>query len=222
MVCVVPNIPASATDVRGYLDVLVPLLADELNVKQISFLSSADDLVKLEAKANFRSLGKKFGKNTPLAAQAVAALASDALMAFERGEPLAISVGNESRVLDPEDLTIIRRASGDLIVNESAGYFAAIDATITPELRLEGLARELVSRIQRMRKESGFAVSDRIVLSISGTDEIESAARAHQAWIAEEVLAVKTSVGNHEENSNAAQSVDIDGQLASIAIERAV
>jgi isoleucyl-tRNA synthetase len=221
MVCVVPNIPASATDVRGYLEVLVPLLADELNVKQISFLSSADDLVKLEAKANFRSLGKKFGKDTPLAAQAVAALASDALMAFERGEPLAISVGNESRVLDPEDLTIIRRASGDLIVNESAGYFAAIDATITPELRLEGLARELVSRIQRMRKESGFAVSDRIVLNVGGSDEIQAAARAHQAWISEEVLAVKTSVGNHEENSNAAQSVDIDGQLASIAIQRA-
>jgi len=222
MVCVVPGIPAAATDVRGYLDALVPLLADELNVKQISFLSSADDLVKLEAKANFRSLGKKFGKETPLAANAVAALSSEALMAFERGEPLAISVGNESRVLDPEDLTIIRRASGELIVNESAGYFAAIDATVTPELRLEGLAREIVSRVQRMRKESGFAVSDRIVLAISGSEEIEAAARAHQTWIAEEVLAVSTFVGHDAENSNAAQSVDIDGQPASIALERAV
>jgi len=222
MVCVVPGIPAAATDVREYLDALVPLLADELNVKQISFLSSADDLVKLEAKANFRSLGKKFGKETPLAANAVAALSSEALMAFEGGEPLAISVGNESRVLDPEDLTIIRRASGELIVNESAGYFAAIDATVTPELRLEGLAREIVSRVQRMRKESGFAVSDRIVLAISGSEEIEAAARAHQTWIAEEVLAVSTSVGHDAENSNAAQSVDIDGQPASIALERAV
>jgi isoleucyl-tRNA synthetase len=222
MVCVVPDIPAAATDVRGYLDVLVPLLADELNVKQISFLSSADDLVKLEAKANFRSLGKKFGKETPLAANAVAALSSEALMAFERGEPLAISVGNESRVLDPEDLTIIRRASGELIVNESAGYFAAIDATVTPELRLEGLAREIVSRVQRMRKESGFAVSDRIVLAMSGSEEIEAAARAHQSWIAEEVLAVRISVGHDAENSNAMQSVDIDGQPARIALERAV
>jgi isoleucyl-tRNA synthetase len=222
MACVVPGIPAAATDVRAYLDVLVPLLAGELNVKQISFLSSADDLVKLEAKANFRSLGKKFGKETPLAANAVAALSSDALMAFEKGEPLAISVGNESRVLDPEDLTIIRRASGEMIVNESSGYFAAIDATITPELRLEGLAREIVSRVQRMRKESGFAVSDRIVLSLKGSEEIEAAGRAHHAWIAEEVLAVRISVGHDAENSNAAQSVDIDGQPASIALERAV
>jgi isoleucyl-tRNA synthetase len=221
MVCVVPGIPAAATDVRGHLDVLVPLLGDELNVKQISFLSSADDLVKLEAKANFRSLGKKFGKDTPLAANAVAALSSEALMAFERGEPLAISVGNESRVLDPEDLTIIRRASGELIVNESAGYFAAIDATVTPELRLEGLAREIVSRVQRMRKDAGFAVSDRIVLAISGSGEIQAAAHAHQAWIAGEVLAVEIAIGK-ELYSNAAQSVDLDGQPASIAIERVV
>ena len=142
-------------------------------------------------------------------------------MAFERGEPLAISVGNESRVLDPEDLTIIRRASGELIVNESAGYFAAIDATVTPELRLEGLAREIVSRVQRMRKDAGFAVSDRIVLAISGSDEIQAAAHAHQAWIAGEVLAVEIAIGK-ELYSNAAQSVDLDGQPASIAIERVV
>ena len=222
LVCVVPGVPAAATDVRRDVEALVPLLAGELNVKQVSFLSSADDLVKLEAKANFRSLGKKFGKDTPLAATAVAALQSDALMAFERGEPLAISVGNESRVLDPEDLTIIRRASGEMIVKESAGYFAAIDATVTPELRLEGLAREVVSRVQRMRKESGFAVSDRIVLSVSSTDEVERAVRAHEAWIGEEVLALRISIGDKIENSNAAQSVDIDGHPASIALERAV
>ena len=221
MVCVVPGIPAAAADVRTYLEQLVPLLAGELNVKQISFLSSADDLVNLEAKANFRSLGKKFGKDTPLAASAVAALESGALMAFERGEPLAISVGNESRVLDPEDLTIIRRASGDMIVKESSGYFAAIDATVTPELRKEGLAREVVSRIQRMRKDSGLAVSDRIMLAVSGTEELEAAVRAHERWIADEVLAVKLEVGKNSENSNAAHSVDIDGHPARIAIKRA-
>jgi isoleucyl-tRNA synthetase len=222
MVCVVPDVPAPGEEVRQDVQALVPLLAGELNVKQVSFLSSADDLVKLEAKANFRSLGKKFGKDTPLAANAVAALKSDALMAFERGTPLAISVGNESRVLDPEDLTIIRRASGEMIVKEASGYFAAIDATVTPELRMEGLAREVVSRVQRMRKDSGFAVSDRIVLSISGSGELESAVRAHEAWIAEEVLALGITIGTDAENSNAAQSVDIDGLPASIAIERAV
>ena len=86
---------------------------------------------------------------------------------------------------------------------------------------MEGLAREVVSRIQRMRKDSGFAVSDRIVLSIGGSEELESAVRAHEAWIAEEVLALRITIGTDAENSNAAQSVDIDGLPASIAIERA-
>jgi isoleucyl-tRNA synthetase len=222
MVCVVPQVAAPGNEVRDFVKELVPLLAGELNVKQVSFLSSAHDLVKLEAKANFRSLGRKFGKDTPLAASAVAALDSDALMAFERGEPLAISVGNESRVLDPEDLTIIRRASGDLIVKESSGYFAAIDANVTPELRKEGLAREVVSRIQRLRKDSGLAVSDRIRLMVSGTEELEAAIRGYEKWIADEVLAVKLEVGHDSEKSNAAHSVDIDGHPARIAIERAV
>ncbi len=222
MVCVVPDVSGNRKGIEAETAALVPLLAGELNVKQISFLSSADDLVSLEAKANFRSLGKKFGKDTPLAAKAVAALSSEALRAFERGEPLAISVGNESRVLDPEDLTIIRRASGEMIVKEAAGYFAAIDPVVTPELRLEGLAREVVSRIQRMRKDAGLAVSDRIIVAVAGWDELEAAVRAHHAWIAEEVLAREITVGDDAEKFNAVDPIDIDGREARIAIERAV
>ncbi|MGI9045051.1 MAG: isoleucine--tRNA ligase [Gemmatimonadaceae bacterium] len=220
MVCVVPG--AQAFRKGPDTDELVPLLAGELNVKLVSFLSSADDLVTLEAKANFRSLGKKFGKETPLAAKAVAALGSEALMAFERGEPLAVSVGNESRSLDPEDLTIIRRASGDMIVKESAGYFAAIDPLVTPELRMEGLAREVVSRIQRMRKDAGFAVSDRIVVAVAGWGELEEAVRAHIGRIAEEVLAREITVGDDAGKFNAMHAVDIDGREARVALERAV
>ncbi len=222
MVCVVPSAPGGADEVGRELAELVPLLAGELNLRDVSFLSSADALVSLEAKANFRTLGKKFGKATPLAAKAIEALSSSALMNFEKGEPLAISVGNDSRELDPEDLTIIRGASGNMIVKEGSGYFAAIDPTVTPELRLEGLAREVVSRVQRMRKDAGFAVSDRIMLAVSGTEELERAVKTHEEWIANEVLALDMTVGDTNEKLHAAQSVDIDGQPASIALERAV
>jgi isoleucyl-tRNA synthetase len=223
MVCVVPGEGSLDPDsgVRG-MEKLVPLLVNQLNVKEVSFLSSADALVTLEAKPNFRTLGKKFGKQTPLAASAVAALGSEALLAFEKGEPLAISVGNEARQLDADDLVIVRRASGSLVVKETGGYFAAIDATITPELRTEGLAREIVSRVQRMRKEAGFAVSDRITLWAAGPAEIEAAVQLHKSWIADEVLARQVNVGGNIESHHAAQSVDIDGQAVSIALERAV
>jgi isoleucyl-tRNA synthetase len=222
MVCVVAGGAAGGSNagVRG-IEKLIPLLADELNVKEVSFLGSADALVTLEAKPNFRSLGKKFGKQTPLAAAAVAALGADALLAFEKGEALTISVGEDTRKLDLDDLVIVRRASGDLVVKEAGGYFAAIDPSVSPELRREGLAREIVSRIQRMRKEAGLAVSDRISLSIAGPAEILEVVQSHRDWIAEEVLAREINVGEGKPH-HAAQSVDIDGQAVSIAFERAV
>jgi isoleucyl-tRNA synthetase len=219
LVCVVPGSTAAVPD---EIAALIALLEEELNVRQVSFLSSADELVTLEAKPNFRTLGKKFGKNTPAAAKSVAALGPEKLIAFERGEPLEISVGDETRRLDLDDLTIIRRASGELVVKEAGGYFAAIDPELTPELRSEGLAREVVSRLQRLRKESGFAVSDRITLWIAGPGEIEAAVRAHEEWIAGEVLAREIRVGSDENGHDSAQTVDIEGQTVSVELQRVV
>ena len=223
LVCVVP-LPAAAsragTRAEAMLEELSPLLAAELNIKKIEFISSADDLVTLRARPNFRSLGKKFGKNTPLASEAVQALSSDALREFEAGKPLYVSVGNESRELSAEDLTVVRGASGELVVKEESGYFAALDPVVTRGLRLEGLARELVSRVQRLRKELGFAVSDRVTLSVSGPAEIQEAVKAFQKWIADEVLAVKVTVGEKNKDTNAAHTFDLDGQNVEVALER--
>ncbi|MGI9139824.1 MAG: isoleucine--tRNA ligase [Gemmatimonadaceae bacterium] len=213
MVCVVPGAVTEA------VLPLVPLLESELNVKSVEFASSADNLVRLEAKPNFRSLGKKFGKSTPAAAQAVTALGGDALREFESGAPLFVSVGDESHALDTDDLTIIRRASGELIVKEEGPYFAAIDASVTPDLRSEGLARELVSRVQRLRKEAGFAVSDRISVVVWGDPELEAAVQAHREWIAEEILARELAIGGTA-SRNAAKEVDLDGVTAHVALKR--
>jgi isoleucyl-tRNA synthetase len=224
LVCVVPlsgvTFRGAAARAQGLLEELSPLLAAELNIKKIEFISTAADLVTLEARPNFRALGKKFGKKTPLASEAVKALASDALRAFEAGQQLFVSVENESHELSAEDLTIVRRASGDLVVKEEAGYFAALDPEVSRELRLEGIARELVSRVQRLRKESGFAVSDRITLRAAGGAEIQEAFQAFQSWIAEEVLAPTVSVGEKIEGTRATHSFDIDGLNVEVALER--
>ncbi len=215
MVCVVPR--ESVADVEP----LLPLLQLELNVKEVALATSADDLVTLEAKPNFRSLGKKFGKATPLAAKAVQALASDHLRRFEHGEPLALSVEGETHVLDADDLSILRRASGDLVVKEAQGRFAAIDPVLTPELRREGMAREVVSRVQRLRKERGLAVSDRITLAIWGAQEIEAGVEEYQEWIAGEVLARRVTVGRDgSTDEHAAHTVEIDGLTVHVALTR--
>jgi len=212
----------AAARAEGMLAELSPLLAAELNIKKIEFISSADDLVTLKAKPNFRSLGKKFGKNTPLASEAVQALSSEALREFEAGKPLYVSVGNDSHELSAEDLTVVRRASGELVVKEEGGYFAALDPVVTRELRLEGLARELVSRVQRLRKELGFAVSDRVTLSVGGPAEIQEAVKAFQKWIADEVLARRVTVGERMEGTHATHTFDLDGQSVEVALERVV
>jgi isoleucyl-tRNA synthetase len=224
MVCVVPPAAGvaggSGSRREGMLEELSPLLAAELNIKKIEFISSADDLVTLKAKPNFRSLGKKFGKNTPLASEAVQALTSDALRDFESGKPLYVSVGNDSHELSAEDVTVVRTASGELVVKEESGYFAALDPVVTRELRLEGIARELVSRVQRLRKELAFAVSDRITLSVGGPAEIQEGVKAFQKWIADEVLAVRVTVGELIEGTHATHSFDLDGQSVEVALER--
>jgi isoleucyl-tRNA synthetase len=222
MVCVVPlpGLRGPEAPAEAMLEELSPLLAAELNIKKVEFISSAGNLVTLEARPNFRSLGKKFGKNTPLASEAVQALGSEALRDFEAGKPLYVSVENESRELSAEDLTVVRRASGELVVKEESGYFAALDPVVTPELRLEGLARELVSRIQKLRKELGFAVSDRITLFVGANAEIQEAMKASQKWIADEVLAVRVSIGDKIEGLHATHAFDLDGQSVEVALER--
>jgi isoleucyl-tRNA synthetase len=215
MVCVVPY----GADAE-MLKPLVSLLATELNVKDVVFASSADDLVTLEARANFRSLGKKFGKQTPLAAAAIQAFGSEALRRFEHGGDLEVAVGNESHPLSPDDITIVRRAAGDLVVQEEGGYFAAIDPTVTPELLREGIAREIVSRVQRLRKELGFAVSDRITLKVFGDDTVQDVVMHYREWIAEEVLALDVPVAPLGNEDNATHRLDLDGRHVDVAITR--
>jgi isoleucyl-tRNA synthetase len=213
LVCVVPE--ALAVDVG----LLSELLEAELNVKQVDLASSADSLVTLHAKPNFRSLGKKFGKNTPLAAQAVAAFTSDELRSFEHGQPLAISVGNDARTLDHEDLSILRRASGALVVKEENGRVAAIDPTITPELRREGIARELVSQLQRLRRDLGFVVSDRIRVWIAAPAETYQAISEYHGWIANELLAREIVAGEAPAGQQV-HELDLDGSTVRAALSK--
>jgi isoleucyl-tRNA synthetase len=130
-------------------------------------------------------------------------------------------VDGVSHVLTLDDLTIIRRASGDLVVQEEGGFFAAVDPALTEELKAEGLGRELVSRVQRMRKEAGLAVSDRIVLTVAGGPAVHDMLDRHGRHIAAEVLAAELVVTDDPSgNYDATQTVDLDGVTAHVAITK--
>ncbi len=196
---------------------LLGILASEVNVRDVSRVESDADLVRLKAKPNFRTLGKRFGKQTQEAAKAIAGLEAAALRALEAGTPVALDGLGEVTLAEVE---IEREVTSDWLVQSEGQYVVALDPAITDELRAEGLAREVVSRVQRMRKEAGYEYTTRIRLAVSGGDAVEQAVRTHGGFIAEETLARDLVVGSRVPVPDLEQELDIDGLTALVGIQR--
>jgi isoleucyl-tRNA synthetase len=204
-------------------DELLDVLRDELNVKRVQFLQGAAGLVSLRAQPNFRQLGRRFGGRTQEAAASIRALDAPALRAFTAGEPVTIDVGGEIFPLEPGDADVVEEATGDLVVESDEGCTIALDPAIDEPLRLEGLARELVNRIQRIRKDTGLSVSDRIRLGIYGGPDIVRAAEQHADYIAAETLAVGLESGVEPAGAEApgVHETELDGVAVRIGVSRA-
>jgi isoleucyl-tRNA synthetase len=174
-------------------------VAEELNV--LSFEELAGELVNRSVKGNFRSLGKRFGKDTPKVAAAVAATDATALAAALRDEGRAtVLVDGEEVSLAPEDVVLTETPREGWAVVTASGETVALDLTMTEALRRAGLAREVVRLVQEARKAAGFEVSDRIALVWSAEDETAAAIETHLATICDEVLAVTAERGTPVEN----------------------
>jgi len=201
---------------------IAPLVASELNVKTVTFADSAADWVRLSGKVNFPVLGKVVGPAMKATKPIVEALDQDALRTIEQGGSVTVEVpGHGPLLLDASRVTIAASAASTLVVQQGDGLAVALDPTVTPALRAEGMAREVVSRVQRLRKESGLAVSDRIRLAVAAPAEVQAAMHAHAAWIAGEVLARDVSIGEALPDSPAfpaTAEVDLDGVTARIAL----
>ncbi|MEQ9399522.1 MAG: isoleucine--tRNA ligase [Longimicrobiales bacterium] len=204
---------------RSLSDEVLDVVRDELNVKTVTFLGSAEDLVTLSARPNFRSLGQRFGKDTQRAADAIRALGPESLAVFQEGGPVAVELDGASHELQPDDLEVVQEALGDLVVKGEGRYTVALDPALDDELRAEGLARELVNRIQRLRRDGGLEITDRIRLGVSGDAAVEAAARAHEAFLCGEVLATALSVGDGSTDGHQhTREVDLDGLPATVAL----
>ncbi|HEX9885094.1 MAG TPA: isoleucine--tRNA ligase [Longimicrobiales bacterium] len=174
---------------------VLDLVKDELNVKEARFPASAEDLVRLVARPNFRALGPRFQERTEAAASAIRALDQDALAAFRDGGTVTVSVAGVEHALEAGDLELRQEALGELVVKSEGRHTVALDPTLDDELRREGLARELVNRIQRLRRDAGLRISDRIALEVRGPDEVREAALTWRDFIAGETLAPRVDVG---------------------------
>jgi isoleucyl-tRNA synthetase len=203
---------------RRAIEASAGLVLSELNVKELDFVSEEADLVSYTVKPNYRSLGPRFGKRMPQVAAAVEALdpAHVAAVMGDGGE-VGINVDGDEHVLGPDELTLALQPLDGYEVEAEAGHAVALQLELDDELRREGLAREIVHAVQNARKEAGLEITDRIALGLGGDDELIDAARAHEAYLAGEVLA--TSVAY--DGGDGATTVTIDGRELSIAVARA-
>ncbi len=205
---------------QATFELLRPLLETEVNVKRIEIASHGTDLVSLEARPSFRALGKRFGKATPEAAEAIRRLAPDDVARFESGQPVEITVGGAAHALSKDDLVVHRHAKGDLVVQTDGEVVAALDPRLTDDLKREGIARELVSRVQRMRRDAGYQVTDRIHLWVDGDEPVREAALAHRSYISSETLALELAL-SPAQAADRQQEIDLDGVKARIAVRKA-
>ena len=203
---------------RKEIERLRGLVAGELNVKELEFVSEEAELVRHDVKPNYRSLGPRFGKLMPKAAAAVEALdpasVADAIAGERR---IGINVDGIEHELQPEDVTLVMRPLDGYRVEAEAGRAVALSLELDDELRREGLAREIVHAVQNARRDAGLDVTDRIQLVLGGDAELLDAARAHEAYLAGETLA--TSVGYDGDTAGAA--TQIEGRDLRIGLARA-
>jgi isoleucyl-tRNA synthetase len=194
---------------RAAIERLAELVREELNVKELRFVSEADELGEVEVKPNYRALGPRFGKEMPLVAAAVAGLdPAHVVAALRDGGPVSISLGGHDHELSADDLLLSMKPLPGYQVEREGSHAVALELEVDEELRVEGWAREIVHAVQAARRDAGLDVSDRIALTLDGDPALLDAARAHESWIAGEVLAL--AVGY--ESINGVAPVTIDGR----------
>ncbi len=195
---------------------LKEIIAEELNVREVFFDDDETSLATLSAKANFKTLGRKFGKQVQQIHQAVQKLSIDELKTAAAGEGITLKVGSETFELAGEDIIVERIPKEGLAVQAQGALVVALDLELDDDLIREGLARELVNNVQQLRKAHDFEVTDRIHLKISSDQAVQEAVAAFTEYIQAEVLARSIATVETE-----GETIDLNGHACIIAIEKA-
>ncbi len=181
------SIPVTDARLREDLDYVRQLILDEVNVKELRFADA--NMLEKKVKCNFRVMGKKYGKLMKAVNAAVTALSQDEINRFDQQGSLELMVEGQPIVVERADVEIISEDMPGWTVANEGSLTVALDLEITPALRSEGLAREVVKRIQGFRKESGFEITDRIAVTLQSQPQLREAVEAYADYITSQVLA---------------------------------
>ncbi|MBQ19341.1 MAG: isoleucine--tRNA ligase [Flavobacteriales bacterium] len=211
-------IPILNATFKRQLQEVADLILSEVNVKEIEYLEDTSGVLVKSIKPNFKTLGPKYGKIMKQIAAQVNQFTQNDIQEFERNQGATITVEGQQVELDSNDVEIITQDIPGWLVQTEGGLTVALDITISKELKEEGIAREFVNRIQNLRKDSGFEVTDKIALKILQHNEINEAINNNKNYICTETLTSRLDVVNE---LNEGVSVEIDQNLSTlIAIEK--
>ena len=183
-------IPYSNLDEKIEIEEISDLIKSEVNVKEIQLISSSSEILVKKVKPNFKSLGPKLGKVLSLATQQINEFGKNQIEKIEKGESVSIKIKGNTIILDPVDLEVVSQDIQGWLVASESNITVALDVKLNEELKNEGIARELVNRIQNHRKEIGLLVTDKIILKIQKDNIIEKAIFENRDYIVNETLAV--------------------------------
>ncbi|MFN6019715.1 MAG: isoleucine--tRNA ligase [Bacteroidota bacterium] len=187
-------IPILNDDFEKQVDGVKDLILAEVNVKEIEYVSGAGNIIQKKVKPDFKSLGKKLGKNMKAVADALASLSQEDIQQIEKSGSFETNISGEIIQLTKEELEIVPVDIPGWLVATDAGLTVALDIQLSDELVAEGMARELVNRIQNIRKSSDFNVTDKIAIQLEALDFVKPAVEKYASDICSETLAEKLDV----------------------------
>ncbi|NTW62862.1 MAG: isoleucine--tRNA ligase [Chlorobiaceae bacterium] len=210
---------------RQEYEQVAAIITDEVNVQHIEYIEDEGSVISKKIKPNFKTLGPRYGKEMKILAEAVRMMSHKQIAVIEKEGQLELDVDGRVFRLQREDVEIVHEdIEGWLVASDEAlGIMVALDTEMNEELEMLGLSRELVSRIQSLRKESGLDITDRISLSIEGSEKLLNAVKRNNAYIKAETLAITLSTTPLDSSSGAGEKGDsVNGEICRLSLEKSV
>jgi isoleucyl-tRNA synthetase len=201
------------------LERLAPQVLEELNVRELRIVRDESDFLRFEVKPNLKLLGQKYGKDVQAIARELSSLSDDRRSEIARAVAAGHDVEVAGKTLAPDELLVNGREKEGFASAEEQGAVVIVSTDLTPDLIREGLARELVHRIQNLRKDAGFEIADRIRVYFSGDDEVRAVMSEYADYIRQETLAVEVVEGTTPADAHA-ESIDIEGHAVMMGVVR--
>lgn len=212
-------IPVVDAQQQENVEAVKSLILNEVNVKELNFVSNSAGILVKKIKPDFKKLGPRYGKIMKSLAVAIQAMNQDDILAFESAGNFTLNVDGQAATIELSDVEIISEdIPGWLVANEGR-LTVALDITVTEDLRKEGLARELVNRIQNLRKSNGFDITDKVAVTVLSSEDMDDAINDYNAYIANQVLAVSVEITEHAISD--ATVLDFEDFQLSVRVEKA-